>query len=84
MRNFLLGATLVAVLWACTGCNHYTTVQPTGNVDILAKHTEFGAAAKAAPNFTTEALKIITKLEYELQQLKPFYVSELKQAQPTQ
>ena len=37
------------------------------NSERLMQHPEFEAAAQAAPAFTTEALKTINRLEYELE-----------------
>ena len=49
------------------GCTAPTPViLATGNVDRLIAHPEFKAAAIAAPNFTSDALNAVAKLEHDL------------------
>lgn len=42
------------------------TVAHSGNATRLVEHPQFGAAARAAPDFVLEALNTISKLEHDL------------------
>lgn len=61
------------LIWPCaglglaallTGCQTHVRL---GNAARLTQHPEFPAAAQAAPAFTTDALKTINALEYQLE-----------------
>ena len=51
------------LLWMSTGCVQVKL----NNAERLMNHPQFPAAAKAAPDFTADALKTINALEEELE-----------------
>ena len=60
-KSLMLLMLLSALLTA--GCQH----TELSGVEQMLKHPQFPAAAKAAPQFTTEALKKLAEYEYELE-----------------
>lgn len=63
----LLMAFLALVALGCASVPPRDTGTATGNVGRLLRHSEFNAAAKAAPNFTKDALDSVNSLEGRLQ-----------------
>ena len=59
----------LVILASLTTAGCWNTVSRDETARLIA-HPEFTAAAKAAPNFTKDALRTITQLEYELAQKK--------------
>ena len=62
-RQSVLPLKMLLLMLLLTGC---VSVK-LNNSERLMEHPEFEAAAQAAPAFTTEALKTINELEYELE-----------------
>ena len=62
MTKKLLPLMLLSVLLTAS-CQH----AKVNGVEEVLKHPQFPAAAKAAPNFTTEVLKKLAEYEYELE-----------------
>jgi uncharacterized lipoprotein YmbA len=58
---------ILALAVSLAGC---ATPPKRNDVDRLMAHPEFVKAAKAAPNFTTEALETVARLNHELRTRK--------------
>jgi len=63
MKSACFNRSIVWLSLALTGC----ASAPLENAKRLIEHPEFKAAAVAAPNFTSDALLTINRLEYEIQ-----------------
>ena len=63
MTKKLLPSMLLSALLLTASCQH----AKVNVVEEVLKHPQFPAAAKAAPQFTTEVLKKLAEYEYELE-----------------
>lgn len=64
-RRHLLLTALAAAALGGGGCA--TLPAELNNADRLLRHPQFSAAARVAPDFVSDALKTINRLEHELE-----------------